>query len=60
MVPCLMVRFHASLVLNSPVAEPVDVVEVLGAREAELDCDEDGEAAPPRSGKSPTPFMHAM
>ena len=43
------------VVLDSPVAEPVVVVEVLGAREAELDCDEDGEAAPPRNGKSPTP-----
>ena len=51
------------------MAEPVVVVEVLGAREAELDCcgvkegeEEDGDAdapPPPRSGKSPTPCTRA-
>ena len=60
-VPCLNIIHIPPL--DSPVAEPVVVVEVLGAREAVLDCGEDGDATPPpppRSGKSPTPYMHAM
>ena len=47
------------LTFDLPVAEPVVVVEVLGAREAELDCCGVKEGEEERSGKSPTPCTRA-